>query len=87
MKNLRRLGAVVALTLVLGLSAFAGETMTPPCAPPGSTETPPCTNALATPDDGLPPSDLSAPPATNAGPDYLVTSVAVEILESLLSIF
>ena len=87
MKNLRRLGAVVALTLVLGLSAFAGDTMTPPCAPPGSTETPPCTNALATPDDGLPPSDLTHGPAATAEPDYSVTGVAVDILESLLSIF
>lgn len=83
MKNLRRLGATVALTLVLGLSAFAGDTMTPPCAP-GDTMTPPCSNAQVSPDDPVTPSDLS--PAT-AGPDYSVTGIAVDVLESLLSIF
>jgi hypothetical protein len=86
MKNLRRLGAAVALTLVLGLSAFAGDTMTPPCAP-GDTMTPPCTNAPATTDDGVAPSDLNAGPAATAGSDYSVTGVAVDVLESLLSIF
>jgi hypothetical protein len=86
MKNLRRLGAALALMLVLGLSAFAGDTATPPCAP-GDTATPPCTNAPATADDGVVPSDLSSDPAATAGPDYSVTGVAVDILESLLSIF
>jgi len=44
MKELRKLGAVVVLTFVLALSAFAGEILTPPCAPPepGQIETPPC---------------------------------------------
>ena len=41
MSNLKRLGATVILTFVLGLSAFAGETNTPPCAP-GEMQTPPC---------------------------------------------
>ena len=86
MKNLRRLGAAVALTLVLGLSAFAGDTMTPPCAP-GETATPPCASAQVAPDDTAAPNDLNAGPAATAEPDYSVTSVAVDVLESLLSIF
>lgn len=41
MKNLRKLGAAVILTCVLGLPTFAGQTMTP-CPPPepGQTMTP-----------------------------------------------
>jgi hypothetical protein len=41
MKDLRKLGAAVILTCVLGLTTFAGQTMTP-CPPPepGQTMTP-----------------------------------------------
>jgi hypothetical protein len=49
MNTIRRLGAAVVLTLVLGLSVFAGEISTPPCAPPdpGEISTPPCVTQMA----------------------------------------
>ena len=61
MKKLRKLGAAIVLTLLLTLSAFAGETPTPPCgAPePGQTSTPPC--AVAPGDIDLPGVALTAP--------------------------
>jgi hypothetical protein len=49
MKNFRRLCFAIVLAAMLSVSAFAGETQTPPCAdpgqletPPGETQTPPC---------------------------------------------
>jgi hypothetical protein len=67
MKNLKRLGAAVALTFVLGVSVFAGDISTPPCAPPapGIMETPPCA-AQAISDDSTAPGQTDTPPASNA---------------------
>ncbi len=44
MKKLRDLGGAVILTLAFALTAFAGQTDTPPCSipEPGQTDTPPC---------------------------------------------
>lgn len=58
MKNLRRLGATVCLTFVLGVAAFAGDILTPPFAAqmplddsavPGEVETPPASDAIELP--------------------------------------
>ncbi len=84
MKNLKRLGAMVVLTLVFSLSAFAGETSTPPCAPPepGETQTPPCTGGQAISDNsGL----VSTPSASDSG--YLVAEAAITLFESLLPLY
>jgi hypothetical protein len=81
MKNLKRLGLAVALTLVLGLSAFADN----PCVP-GQLETMPCTVAQPAPADPIAPGETSAPPASNAGSGYSVTGAVVNFLESMLSI-
>ncbi len=81
MKNLKRLVVAVALTFVLGLSAFAGETSTGPCAPPvpGETQTPPCSGNQMTGDSsGI----VSAPSASDSG--YLVAEAAITLFESLL---
>ena len=88
MKNLKRLSAAVVLTCVLGLSAFAGETQTPPCTPPepGETQTPPCTGQMAS-DNSATPGLISTPPATDAGTGYLVAEAAISLFESLLPIF
>ena len=53
MNNLRRLVVTLCLTSVLAVTAFAGETPAPPCAPPvpGETETPPCATAQLATDD------------------------------------
>ncbi len=80
MKTLRKLACVLVLTLILGLTAFAGETQTPPCAP-GETQTPPC--------QGLAPGNMSEPPISSpaTAADATFTEIATEIMESMLSIF
>ena len=88
MKNLRRLTAAVVLTSVLGLTAFAGQTATSPCAPPlpGQTDTPPCAAA---------PGDINTPTAVSTDPGQTVTppaadsyiGIAASVFESMLSIF
>ena len=88
MKNLRKLGAAVVLTLALALSAFAGEIPTPPCAipEPGQTETPPCAAA---------PGDMNTPGVTSApgdmGPmandETSFTEIAAEVLLNFLPLF
>lgn len=91
MKNLKKLLAVALLTLVLGLSAFAGETQTPPCAQPdpGETQTPPC--AAAPGDMGTPaapsaaPSDIGTPALTNN--ETSLTEIAADVLQNVLSLF
>ncbi|MDX6385819.1 MAG: hypothetical protein QOK48_3392 [Blastocatellia bacterium] len=70
MKHLRKLGAAALLTLVLGLTALAGQIETPPCAAPvpGQVETPPCAAAPGDTSSGLnstAPGDLSTPVANN----------------------
>ena len=85
MNKLRRLTSVVVLTLLLGLTVFAGETQTPPCAEPipGETQTPPCVAAPGDVDTPTVSSTASAASETFA----LVTEVAADVLESMLSIF
>ena len=79
MKNLRRLSATVVLTLAFGLSTFAGETQTPPCAPPepGVLSTPPCSG-------GQMAGDNSGVVSTPSDSGYLVAEAAISLLESLL---
>lgn len=88
MKTLKKLSAAVVLTVVLGLSAFAGETQAPPCAPPepGETQAPPCTGQMAS-DNSTTHGIISTPPATDAGTGYLVAEAAMSLFESLLPLF
>ena len=83
MKTFSKLASVLALTLVLGLPAFAGQTDTPPCGSPepGQTDTPPC--QLTPPGDTGGPTN--SPPATAA--DEAFTEIITEMLQSMLSIF
>jgi hypothetical protein len=85
MKTLRKLTSVIVLALVLGLPAYAGQTDTPPCAPPepGQTDTPPCGGGAPAPGDMGGPSN--SPTATAA--DEAFTEIMTEVLESMLSIF
>lgn len=87
MKNLRRLGAATVLTFVLTLSALAGEVETPPCAPPipGEVETPPCVAHTALDDSVTRAETLS--PASNTGSESSVADTAIDILQSVLSLF
>ncbi len=84
MKNLKRLGAAIALTFLLGMTAFAGETNAPPCTPPqpGETSSPPCTGGqMAGDSSGI----VSTPSASDSG--YLVAEVAITLFESLLPLY
>ncbi len=84
MKNLKRLGAAIALTFLLGMTAFAGETNAPPCTPPipGETNAPPCTGGqMAGDSSGI----VSTPSASDSG--YLVAEVAITLFESLLPLY
>ena len=45
MTNFRKLCSAFVLTLVLALSALAGETSAPPCPDPGESNGPPCVAA------------------------------------------
>ena len=89
MKNLKRLGVAVALTFLLGLSALAGETQSPPCAPPdpGETQSPPCATAQMTPAHPATQGQTNTPAVSNTETDLLITEAAIDILQSLLSIF
>lgn len=88
MKNLKRLGVSVTLMFVLAMAAFAGETNSPPCAPPdpGETNSPPCAAAQTAPDDSVAPGETSSPPASN-GETSSITEAAIDLLQSVLSIF
>jgi hypothetical protein len=83
MKTLRKLASVLVLTLVLGLSALAGQTDTPPCATPvpGQTDTVPCQPTA--PGDMGDPSNSSTATAADAA----FTEIMTEVLKSMLSIF
>lgn len=85
MKNLKRLGATVALTLVFGLSALAGDIQTPPCAAPqpGIIESPPCAGGQVAPDPVVP-GQMDAPPTSFAAD---ASAFALGLFESLLPIF
>lgn len=87
MKNLKRLGISVTLLCVLAMTALAGETNSPPCAPPGETNSPPCATAQMMPDDSVAPGETNSPPAANTGAEYSIAQVAVDLLESMLLLF
>ena len=83
MQNLKKLGAAVALTFMLGLSAFVGELNAPPCPPPdpGQMETPPCSAAPGQTE--APPAASTDPGETNAPPaEYAFTQLALTLLEN-----
>ncbi|HMG74996.1 MAG TPA: hypothetical protein VK582_15955 [Pyrinomonadaceae bacterium] len=87
MKNLKKLGVAAVLTLMLSLSVFAGEMLTPPCAPPepGEMLTPPCVTQVAS-DDPTTSGQLETPPASNAV-EMLTVAEAMNVLQSMLTFF
>lgn len=88
MKSLKRLGLSLTLICVLAMAALAGETNSPPCAPPapGETNSPPCATAQMTSDDPAPSSEAVVP-ASTAGSNYAISEVAVDLLQSVLLLF
>jgi hypothetical protein len=88
MKNLKRLGVSATLMFVLAVVAYAGETQSPPCAPPepGETSAPPCAAAPIS-GDPLAPGETSAPPASNTGDAASITELALDLVQSALLLF
>lgn len=85
MKNLKLLGISVTLLCVLSITAFAGDTNSPPCAPdPGATNSPPCAAAQVIPDDSVAPGSTNSPPA---GDEYSIAEAATDLLQSVLLLF
>jgi hypothetical protein len=89
MKTLKQLGAVVALTFVLGLQVLGGEMSTPPCTP-GDINTPPCATAQApsggetsTPPAATAPGQIDTPPLD----ELSLTEFASSVLLSIVSLF
>ena len=82
MKNLKRLGVAFVLTLVLGVSTFAGEMNSPPCAPPepGEMSSPPCAVAQMASDDSAAPGEIQTPPASDTVDIVSVVDAAMNLL-------
>jgi len=87
MKSLNKFVASLSLTLVLGLSAVAGEMNAPPCpAPdPGEMSAPPCSNAQETPDD--PTSGLTGTLDATSGTQYVIADTTIDFVGNVLSLF
>ena len=80
MKILKRLGAAIALTLLISFAAFA-DCLTPE---PGIMNAPPCSAAQITPDDPV----ASAEPSESSTSSVIEISVTtLDVLLSALSIF
>lgn len=84
MKNLKLLGISVTLLCVLSMTAFAGDTSSPPCVP-GDTSSPPCSSAQIIADDAAAPGTVNSAPASEV--EISITEVAVDLLANALSIF
>ena len=78
MRNLKLLGISVTLLCVISMTAFAGDTTSPPCAP-GDTTSPPCAMSQVAPDDSVIPGSTNSPPASKSGVEYSIAEVAVDL--------
>ncbi len=88
MKNLKSLGVSIALICVFAISAFAGETNSPPCAlEPGSTNSPPCSAAQSVGDAESDTQNQAVSTASGATTDYSIGDATVDVLLTALSLF
>lgn len=78
MNYLKRLTLSLTMTSVLAVTAFAGETSSPPCVP-GETSSPPCA-AQSVSDDSADPSGTLTPPAA---PVVSVTDITEAVMWAL----
>jgi len=87
MKSLNRFVASLSLTLVLGLSAVAGEMSAPPCPTPdpGEMSSPPCSGAQSTSDD--PTLGQAGTLDASAVTQYVVVDTAIDFVGNVLSLF
>jgi hypothetical protein len=81
MKNLKRVGLSVLLLCVMAMTALAGETNSPPCAP-GETNSPPCAAAQNTSDDSTVQTDSASALVVNE--ENSLRDLATEIAQQLL---
>jgi hypothetical protein len=86
MKNLKRLGISVTLLCALSMTAFAGDTNSPPCAP-GDTNSPPCASAQVTAGDSVVPGDTMTQPALSSETEYSIAEATVDLLMNVLFLF
>jgi hypothetical protein len=88
MKSLNRLGVSVTLLCVLSMTAFAGDTNSPPCGSPdpGTVSSPPCSVAQVTTDDAVP-GDTNDTPSSYATDMPAISEVAIVLAQYWLSIF
>lgn len=88
MKSLKRLGVSVTLLCVLSMTAFAGDTSSPPCGSPdpGTVSSPPCSVAQVTTDDAVP-GDTNGSPSSYATDIPAISEVAIDLAQYWLSIF
>jgi hypothetical protein len=84
MRNLKLLGISVTLLCVMSMTAFAGDTTSPPCAP-GDTTSPPCASAQITADDSVATGTVNSPPASEV--EVSITELATDLLVDTLLIF
>ena len=81
MKTLKTLTLLFTSMCILAVTAFAGETNSPPCTP-GQTEAPPCVSQSVS-NDSTEPGETSGPPAPDTG-DMVNIVEAVQLALSLL---
>lgn len=85
MNNLKRLGISVTLLCALSITVFAGDTISPPCAP-GDTISPPCAMSQIAPDEPETSTDTVAA-ASTAEASYFLSELTVDLLQSVLLLF
>jgi len=86
MTNLKKLGTSVLLICIFAIAAFA-DGGSPLCTPPepGTVNSPPCAAAQLIPEE----SSLQTNAVTSSNPvdQYVVSEVALDLVQSLLSIY
>ena len=85
MTNTKRLTAVVALTFVISMTAFAGDGA-PVCNPdPGIMQSPPCASAQLVSDESATQKDVQTTLAEDSA--ISLAEATIDVLQSLLTIF
>lgn len=82
MNSMKRLFSVISLTIVLSVTALAGEMNAPPCPNPGEMNAPPCTDNQWLSDE---PVDQNA--ASSDTVETLTIVTAISAIENLLTIY
>jgi hypothetical protein len=86
MKNLKKLATSLLFICIFAMAGFA-DGGSPPCAPPdpGTVNSPPCAGTQLMPEESSP--QTNAVTSSNPIDEYVVAEVALDFVQSLLSIF